>query len=51
VTTIGSMVGHFLGPYRVAGLVASADDASMAEPYMVDMVVPQDTEEVDGYNN
>jgi hypothetical protein len=37
------MAGPFLGPYRAAvDLVASADDAAMAEAYLVGMVVPQE---------
>jgi hypothetical protein len=36
VATVESTVGPLLGPYRaVADLVASADDAAMAEAYMV----------------
>jgi hypothetical protein len=43
IATVESTVGPFLGPYRAAvNLVASADDAAMAEAYMVGMVVPQE---------
>jgi hypothetical protein len=52
VATVGSTVGPFLGPYRTAAdLVASIDDAAMAELYVVGMVMPQDTEEEDSDNN
>jgi hypothetical protein len=38
-----STAGPFLGSYRVAvDLMASADDAAMAEAYVVGMVVPQE---------
>jgi hypothetical protein len=44
--TVESTVGPFLGPYRMAvDLVASVDDAAMAEAYMVGMVVPQEQPE------
>jgi hypothetical protein len=37
------MAGPFLGPYHASiDIVASADDAAMAEAYVVGMVVPQD---------
>jgi hypothetical protein len=40
VATFESMVGPFLGPYHATvDLVASADDAAMAEAYVVGMVV------------
>jgi nicotinamide mononucleotide (NMN) deamidase PncC len=43
IATVESMVGPILGPYRAAvDLVASADDATMAEAYLVGMVVPQE---------
>jgi hypothetical protein len=46
------MVGPFLGTYcTTADLVASIDDAVMAELYMVGMVMPQDAEEEDSDNN
>jgi hypothetical protein len=43
IATVESTAGPFLGPYRAAvDLVASADDAAMAEAYVVGMVVPQE---------
>jgi hypothetical protein len=43
ISTIESIVGPFLGPYHATvDLVASADDAAMAEAYVVGMVVPQE---------
>jgi hypothetical protein len=43
ITTVESTAGPFLGPYRAAvDLVASADNAAMAEAYVVGMVVPQE---------
>jgi hypothetical protein len=43
IATIESTAGPFLGPYRDAvDLVASADNAAMAEAYVVGMVVPQE---------
>jgi hypothetical protein len=49
IATVESTVGPIWGPYRAAvDLVASADDAAMAEAYLVGMVVPheQHVEEV-----
>jgi hypothetical protein len=40
VATVRSMVGPFLGLYRTSTDLASADDAAMAEAYMLGMVVP-----------
>jgi hypothetical protein len=41
IATVESTAGPFLGPYRAAVvLAASADDAAMAEAYVVGMVVP-----------
>jgi hypothetical protein len=54
IATVESTTGPFLGPYRAAvDLVASADDAAMAEAYVVGMVVPQEqhVEEVGASNN
>jgi hypothetical protein len=46
VATVESIVGPFLRPYHTAvDLVASADDAAMAEAYVVGMVVPHDQPE------
>jgi hypothetical protein len=43
IATVESTTRPFLGPYRAAvDLVASADDAAMAEAYMVGMVMPQE---------
>jgi hypothetical protein len=43
IATVESTAGPFLGPYRAAvDLVASADDAAMAEAHVVGMVVPQE---------
>jgi hypothetical protein len=43
IATVESTTGPFLGLYRAAvDLVASADDAAMAEAYMVGMVMPQE---------
>jgi hypothetical protein len=43
IATVESTIGHFLGPYRaIVDLVASADDAAMAEAYVVGMVVPKE---------
>jgi hypothetical protein len=43
IATVESTVGSFLGLYHAAiDLVASADDAAMAEAYVVGMVVPQE---------
>jgi hypothetical protein len=43
IATVESTTGPFLGPYRAAvDLVASTDDAAMAEAYVVGMVVPQE---------
>jgi hypothetical protein len=43
IATVESTAEPFLGPYRAAvDLVPSADDAAMAEAYMVGMVVPQE---------
>jgi hypothetical protein len=43
IATIESTAEPFLGPYRAAvDLVASTDDAAMAEAYVVGMVVPQE---------
>jgi hypothetical protein len=43
IATVESTAGPFLGPYRAAvDLVATADDAAMAEAYVVGMVVPQE---------
>jgi hypothetical protein len=43
IATVESTAGPFLGPYCAAvDLVASADDAAMAEAYVVGMVVPQE---------
>jgi hypothetical protein len=41
IATVESTVGPFLGPDRAAvDLVASSNDAAMAEAYVVGMVVP-----------
>jgi hypothetical protein len=43
IATVESTAGPFLGPYRAAvDLIASVDDAAMAEAYVVGMVVPQE---------
>jgi hypothetical protein len=43
IATVESTAGPFLGPYHAAvDLVASVDDAAMAEAYVVGMVVPQE---------
>jgi hypothetical protein len=43
IATVESMVHPFLGPYHATvDLVASADDATETEAYMVGMVVPQE---------
>jgi hypothetical protein len=43
IATIESTTGPFLGSYRAAvDLVASTDDATMAEAYVVGMVVPRE---------
>jgi hypothetical protein len=43
IATVESTTGPFLGPYRAAvDLVALADDAAMAEAYVVGMMVPQE---------
>jgi hypothetical protein len=43
IATVESTAGSFLGLYHAAiDLVASADDAAMAEAYVVGMVVPQE---------
>jgi hypothetical protein len=44
--------GPFIGPdYTVADLVASADDATMVEAYVVGIAVPQDAEQEEGDND
>jgi hypothetical protein len=50
IATVESTAGAFLGPYRaIVDLVASADDAAMAEVYVVGMVVLQESpDEEDG---
>jgi hypothetical protein len=50
IANVESTAEPFLGPYHAAvDLVASADDAAMAEAYMVGMVVPQEQpDEEDG---
>jgi hypothetical protein len=41
VTTVESTARTFFGPYQATvDLIASADDATMAEAYVVGMVVP-----------
>jgi hypothetical protein len=46
IATVESTAGPFLRPYHAAvDLVASADDAAMAEAYVVGMVVPHDQPE------
>jgi hypothetical protein len=43
IATVESTAGPFLGPYHAAvDLVASVDDAAMAEAYVVGMVVPHE---------
>jgi hypothetical protein len=43
IATVESTAGPFLGSYRVAvDLIASANNAAMAEAYVVGMVVPQE---------
>jgi hypothetical protein len=43
IATVESTVGPFLGPYHAAvDLMASADNAAMAEAYVVGMVMPQE---------
>jgi hypothetical protein len=43
IATVEPTAGPFLGPYRAAiDLVASANDAVMADAYVVGMVVPQE---------
>jgi hypothetical protein len=43
IATVESTAGPFLGPYRATvDLITSADDAAMAEAYVVGMVVPQE---------
>jgi hypothetical protein len=50
IATVESTAGPFLGPYHATvDLVALADDAAMAEAYVVGMVVPQEQpDEEDG---
>jgi hypothetical protein len=45
VATVRSMVGPILGLYRASADLASADDAAMAEAYMLGMVMPQEQAE------
>jgi regulator of protease activity HflC (stomatin/prohibitin superfamily) len=53
IATVESTAGPFLGPYHaVVDLVASANDAAIAEAYVVGMVVPQDQpDEEDGVSD